>query len=115
LSLSKGRRLARDNTTRWHSWQKAIKLATTRPYHEVILAYADDECKLDELSEDNCDLSLEANKLLVCLKQTTKALESSAVTLDKVLLAMALILKRFEGGEGSTRRHSLASITFNSG
>jgi hypothetical protein len=54
LCLSKGRRLARDNTTRWNSWQKAIKLATTSPCHEAILAYfedyADDECKLDDVT-----------------------------------------------------------------
>lgn len=42
LRLSKGRRLARDNTTRWNSWQKAIKLATTSPCHEAILAYFED-------------------------------------------------------------------------
>ena len=57
LRLSKGRRLARDNTTRWNSWQKAIKLATTSPCYKAILAYfkdyADDEYKLDKLSENN--------------------------------------------------------------
>ena len=119
LRLSKGRRLARDNTTRWNSWQKAIKLATTSPCHEAILAYfedyADDECRLDELSEDEWYLLLEVNKFLESLKQTTKALESSAVTLDKVLPAMDFILKRFEEGKIQFANHPVLSKMFNSG
>ena len=119
LRLSKGRRLARDNTTRWHSWQKAIKLATTSPCHEAILAYfedyADDDCKLNELSEDDWDLLREVNKFLESLKQTTKALESSAVTLDKVLPAMDFILKRFEEGKAQFADHPVLSKMFNSG
>jgi uncharacterized protein YaaN involved in tellurite resistance len=57
----------------------------------------------------------EVDKFLECLKQTTKALESSVVTLDKVLPAMDFILKRFEEGEIQFADHSVLSKMFNSG
>jgi hypothetical protein len=54
LALSKGRRLARDNKTRWNSWAKALKITTSHPCYEAIKAYfeeyIDEECELNELS-----------------------------------------------------------------
>jgi hypothetical protein len=60
LKLSRGARLARDNSTRWNSWAKALKLALLHPLHDAIKAYfeqfIDDECRLDELLDDDWDL-----------------------------------------------------------
>jgi hypothetical protein len=60
-------------------------------------------------------LLLEVNKFLESLKQTTKALESSAITLDKVLPAMDFILKRFEEGKIQFANYPVLSKIFNSG
>jgi hypothetical protein len=60
LKLSKGRRLARDNKTRWNSWAKALKIALSHPCYEAIKAYfemfMDEDCRLDELKEEDWDL-----------------------------------------------------------
>jgi hypothetical protein len=54
LRLSRGRRPARDNKTRWNSWERMLKIALSPPVCDAILAYfryyRDDEIALDELS-----------------------------------------------------------------
>jgi hypothetical protein len=119
LRLSKGRRPARDNATRWSSWAKCLKIATSSPVYEAIVAYfedyADEECKLDKLSDEDWELLRQVHKFLDSLAQTTKALESNVVTLDKVLPAMDFILKRFEDGKAQFADHLHLSKMFNSG
>lgn len=60
LRLSKGRRPARDNTTRWSSWARCLKVATLNPVYEAIVVYfeeyADEECKLDKLLDEDWEL-----------------------------------------------------------
>ena len=56
LRLSRGRRPARDNKTRWNSWERMPKIALSPPVYDAILAYfrhyRDDEIALDELSAE---------------------------------------------------------------
>jgi hypothetical protein len=60
LNFSKGHRLARDNTTRWNSWEKMLRIALSHPCYEAIKAYfeeyIDEECRFDELLEEDWEL-----------------------------------------------------------
>jgi hypothetical protein len=119
LKLSKGHRLARDNKTRWNSWAKALKIALSHPLYDAIKAYfeqfVDEECHLDELSEEDWELLRHIQEFLESIAQTTKALESNACTLDKVLPAMDFILGKFEEGKKQFKNHPQLSKMFNSG
>ena len=119
LSLSKGKRLSRDNKTRWNSQARALKIATSHPYYEAIKAYfeeyIDEDCRLDELSEEEWELLQHIQEFLDAISQTTKALESNLVTLDNVLPAMDFILTQFKEGKKRFKDHSQFSKMFNSG
>jgi hypothetical protein len=119
LKLSKGLRLARDNKTRWNSWAKALKVALSPQLYDAILAYfdqyIDDECRLDELSEDDWELLRYIQEFLESIAQTTKALESNSSTLDVVLPAIDFILSKFKEGKKEFKDHPQLSKMFNSG
>jgi hypothetical protein len=119
LALSKGKRLSRDNKTRWNSWAKALKIATSHPCYEAIQAYfeeyIDEECKLDELTKEEWELLRHIQEFLDAISQTTKALESNLVTLNNVLPAMDFILTQFEEGKKRFKDHPQLSKMFNSG
>jgi hypothetical protein len=119
MKLSKGARLSRDNKTRWNSWAKALRLAFSHPLHDAIKAYfeqyIDDECRLDQLSENDWKLLRHIHEFLESISQTTKALESTSSTLDNVLPAMDFILGKFEEGKKTFVNHPQLSKMFNSG
>lgn len=119
LKLSKGARLSRDNKTRWNSWAKALKLALSHPLHDAIKAYfeqyIDEDCRLDELSDDDWALLRHISTFLDCISGTTKALESNSSTLDNVLPAIDFILGKFEDGKKEFINHPQLSKMFNSG
>ena len=119
LKLSKGRRLSRDNKSRWNSWAKALKIGLSHPCYEAIKAYfelfIDDECRLDQLKEEGWDLHRHIQIFLESISQTTKALESSSATSDNVLPAMDFILKKFEDMKAQFNDHPQLSKMFNSG
>ena len=119
LKLSKGLRLARDNKTRWNSWAKALKVAVSHPLYEAIqeyfLQYIDEDCRLDELSDDDWELLRHIQAFLESIAQTTKALESNKTTLDTVLPEMDFILSKFEDGKLEFKEHPQLSKMFNSG
>lgn len=119
LRLSKGHRLARDNKTRWNSWEKALKIATAHPCYEAIKLYfeeyVDDDCRFDQLSDEDWELLREIQTFLQSITETTKALESNSATLDNVLPAMDFILSKFEAGKAQFKDHPQLSAMFNSG
>lgn len=119
LKLSKGYRLARDNKTRWNSWAKALKIATSHPLCEAIQQYfelyIDDDCRLDRLSENDWSLLRHIQEFLESIAQTTKALESNKTTLDTVLPAMDFVLGKFESKKTEFKDHPQLSKMFNSG
>lgn len=57
LILSEYRRLARDNKTRWNSWERALRIATDSKMCDAINTYFDDyieeECNLDRLTPED--------------------------------------------------------------
>lgn len=77
--------------------------------------WVDSDCAGDQLSEDDW-ITLEKIKcFLEKLHMTTKALESSFITLDNVLLAMDYMLVQFEKGKGAYMHDSLMAPMYNSG
>ncbi|KAH8715349.1 hypothetical protein HC256_004178 [Beauveria bassiana] len=73
------------------------------------------ECAGDELSADDWAVLGKIKAFLEKLKMTTKALESSFVTLDHVLLAMDFMLAQFEAGKAASRDDPMMSPMYNSG
>jgi hypothetical protein len=96
-----------------------LKVALSHPLHDAIKAYfeqfVDEECRLDELLEEDWELLRHIQEFLESIAQTTKALESNTCTLDKVLPAMDFILGKFEEGKKQFKDHPQLSKMFNSG
>ena len=96
-----------------------MKVALSHPLHDAIKAYfeqfVDEECRLDELLEEDWELLRHIQEFLESIAQTTKALESNLSTLDVVLPAMDFILGKFEDGKEQFKDHPQLSKMFNSG
>ena len=94
--------------TRWNSCQKAIKLATTSPCYEAILAYfedyADDECRLDELSEDDWDLLFEVNKFLIVFETDNQGFGIVRCHIGQGVAGYGLHSQKIRGGKDSICR-----------
>jgi hypothetical protein len=60
--------------------------------------YGDSDILEDKLSDSDWDMLDKINFMLSTLKQSSKALKGSFVSLSKALPAMDFILKRFEEG-----------------
>ena len=118
LLFSHDRRPARDNKTRWNSWEKILRICTKAPVYTGILAYfehyLEDEIKLDELLPDDWNTLRKIHAFLEEIKETTKALESDNSTLEKVLPAMDFILERFEQAKDEYKDDSIMAPMFNS-
>ncbi|KAJ6436023.1 transposase-like protein [Purpureocillium lavendulum] len=104
--LSRNRKLARDNDTRWSSWYTMLRAALN--LREAIDGYfskwTEADCAGDELSADDWIVLENVKSFLEKLKMTTKALELSFATLDNVLLAMDFMLAQFK----RERKHTKA-------
>ncbi len=119
LRLSRGRRPARDNKTRWNSWERMLKIALSPPVYDAILAYfrhyRDDEIALDELSAEQWEILKKIHTFLDDVAQTTKALESNESSLDNVLTAMDYVLDRFETMKEEYKDDPIIASMVNSG
>lgn len=119
LVLSHNRKPARDNKTRWNSWAKMLKVATSSPVCDAIKAYFDhysgDEVALDQLTSDDWQTLQQIHAFLDELSQTTLALEPNSSTLENVLPAMDYILERFEAGRSEYKNNEIIAPMFNSG
>lgn len=69
----------------------------------------------DELSADNWAVLEKIKTFLEKLKMTTKAVESSFATLNRVLLAMDFMLAQFEAGKAANSDDPMMSPMYNSG
>jgi hypothetical protein len=103
LKLSRGVYLIYNNSTRWNSWAKALKLILSHPFYNTIKAYfkqfINNNCRLDKLLEDNWALFYYIQVFLESISQTTKALESNSAILDNVLSAIDFILDKYKKGK----------------
>ncbi len=102
LAYSHNRRIPRDNSTRWNSWQRQIYTATQGEMMEAIDqfldTFGDGQVALDRLHEGDWEMLDKINAMLSVLMEATKSLEGSAVSLTKGLPAMDFILSKFEEG-----------------
>jgi hypothetical protein len=100
LAYSHNRRIPRDNSTRWNSWQRQIHTATQEEMMEaidqVLDTFGDSQVALDKLDEGDWEMLNKINAMLSVLMEATKSLEGSAVSLTKGLPAMDFILSKFE-------------------
>ena len=117
LVLSGNRKLVRDNDTRWSSWYSMLRAALN--LREAIDGYfnkwMEADCAGDELSAEDWVVLEKIKTFLEKLKMTTKALESSFVTLGHVLLAMDFMLAQFEAGKAENSEDPMMGPMYNSG
>ncbi|KID80838.1 transposase-like protein [Metarhizium guizhouense ARSEF 977] len=117
LALSRNRKLARDNDTRWSSWHTMLQTALS--LRDAIDGYfnkwMEADCAGDELSAEDWIILEKIKSFLEKLKMTTKALESSFATLDNVLLAMDFMLAQFEAGKEAHVDDPMMGPMYNSG
>jgi hypothetical protein len=119
LLFSHDRRPARDNKTRWNSWEEMLRICTKPPVYNGILAYfehyLEEDVKLDELSPDDWATLRKIQTFLEEIRETTKALESDTSTLGKMLPAVDSILERFEQSKTEFEDDPIMAPMFNSG
>ena len=102
FELIAGRRIPRDNATRWNSWQMQIEVALKlrAEIDRYIRTYGkeDPEARIHEdiLTDEDWNILSKINDTLAILKQTTKSLENSFTSLSMVMPAMELIMGHFE-------------------
>ena len=119
LRYSHNRRIPHDNKTRWNSWQKEIERATNEEMmaaiDEFLDAYGDGQIELDKLEEEEQETLEKINIMLLVLKETTKSLEGSVVSLTKGLLAIDYILTKFEDRRAQYRDNTIMAPLYQSG
>jgi hypothetical protein len=96
-----------------------LRIALGHPCYEAIQAYfeefIDEECCLDQLSEEDWNLLQDIHKFLAIIADTTVMLESNSATLDRVLPAMDWILKEFEERRAQYKDNEILKTMFQSG
>jgi hypothetical protein len=92
LKCSKNHQIPRDNQTRWNLWQRQIDKAINKEIIEGIDlyldAYGDSDVVSDRLDEEEWKSLGKINDMLSVLKEATKSLGDSVVSLTKGLPAM---------------------------
>lgn len=101
LALSRGRRLARDNETRWNSWYNMIRVATTVPCKKAIIEYFElysDDCPSDNLTDRDWQNLENIRDFLAKLSETTMALQGylGTANLNSTLRGMEFIMEAYE-------------------
>lgn len=99
LEYSQGKRLERDNSTRWNSWAHMIGCALRPNVRRAIRIFCQEhqgELKADILDADEWSHVEGVYKILHILEQTTLDAEGSFSTLGKVIMTMDFLLKLFE-------------------
>lgn len=96
---SQGKRLERDNSTRWNSWSHMIGCALrpgVQPAIRMFCSEHKDELWDDTLTTDEWSHLEEVFGILKILEQTTLDVEGSFGSLGKVIMTMDFLLKLFE-------------------
>ena len=99
--LSGGRRLVRDNSTRWNSWFMMIRTAIEPRIQLAInlfcIKYQD--TKNDILSDDDWGQLQKIYAFLQSFHEATLATEGRTASIEKVLPTMDFLLERFENAK----------------
>lgn len=119
LAFSQGRRIPRDNSTRWNSWEKEIGTSITPDMREALdlylKSYGDEDILLNRLTDDDWNTLSKMYVMLAVLKQTTKSLEGSVIGLTKGLPAMDFILGHFEAGRKTYGNDTIMAPLYQNG
>lgn len=99
LVYSRGFHPARDNPTRWNSWEAVLRIATSSSIYEAFAAFFEGhpfDCIDNQLTDENWVQLRKIQKFLEAFKQATLALQGHETTLNKALPTMDYILGLFE-------------------
>jgi hypothetical protein len=114
LLLSQGKRLARDNKTRWNSWHYMINQALPlRPAIDVYCAQTGQDLKADALTNHDWLTLQHINKYLKFFHQATLATEGHYATIEKVLSTMEFLLEKLETAKAEFAEDSYMSPSIN--
>jgi hypothetical protein len=117
LKLSSGKRLVRDNKTRWNSWYTMIDCAIQERLRLAIDLYchqAGREIEADCLSSDDWIVLTNLHHFLRFFHQATLATEGHKATLERVLSTMEFLLEQLEIGKLEYSNDSYISPCINS-
>ena len=100
-ALSRCRKLARDNSTRWNSWYNMIRVATTAPCKNAIIEYFElypEECPQDQLDAEDWKNLENIRDFLAKLSEATMGLQGfkGTATLSSTLRGMEFIMEAYE-------------------
>ena len=117
--LSKNRRPARDNKTRWNSWAHMLNVNIKSPVREAIQKFvqrhSQEPIAEDMLSEEDWQILEHIHEFLDPLASTTLSLEGASSTLDQVLPAMDFILYHYEEYKARYQGNGIMEAMINAG
>jgi len=102
LKLNSGKRLARDNKTRWNSWYSMLDSAIqerTRLAIDLYCHQAGQDIKADSLSHQDWTILSNLHRFLKFFHQATLATEGQKATIEQVLSTMEFLLEQLEIGK----------------
>jgi hypothetical protein len=112
--LSQGKRLARDNQTRWNSWYYMIHQALLlRPAIDVFCAQTGQDLTADVLTNEDWVTLQHINQYLKFFHQATIATEGHYDTIEKVLSTMEFLLEKLEAAKVEFAGDSYMSPSIN--
>jgi hypothetical protein len=83
--------------------------------NDFLDSYGDDDILPDRLTDEEWEILIKIYTMLASLKQTTKSLEGSGISLTKALPAMDFILTRFEDGRKEYKNDAIMAPLFQNG
>lgn len=114
LVLSQGKRLARDNKTRWNSWYHMIHQALLlRPAVDVYCAQTGQDLTADLLTNEDWLTLQHIHQHLKYFYQATLFTEGHSATIEKVLSTMEFLLEKLEAAKVEFAEDSYMSPSIN--
>lgn len=117
VKLSSGKRLVRDNKTRWNSWYAMIDCAIQERIHLAIDLFCHQtrkDIEADWLSHKDWAVLTNIHHFLKFFHQATLATEGQRATIERTLSTMEFLLKQLELGKLEYTNDSHISPCINS-
>lgn len=104
-ALTSGKRIPRDNKTRWNSWYAMIDCAISIRMKPAIDVFcAQEGLEADALTPSDWTTLGHFHKYLKFFYQATLATEGYEATIDRVLSTMEFLLEKLEAANQSSKR-----------
>jgi hypothetical protein len=114
-ALTSGKRIPRDNQTRWNSWYTMIDCAISARMRPAIDVFCVQEgLEADALISSDWITLGHFHKYLKFFYQATLATEGYEATIDRVLSTMEFLLEKLEAAKVEFKEHSFLSPCINS-